>query len=109
MKATFLRARPCARVVLVLGTLLTTVVGCKCQKDELVRDDGVKTMQRAHDVDRVRFNLKTPDDYAKEAYIAIDVDNVHSEFRALRQTIEAELAAPAGSESANVSTGISEH
>lgn len=42
------------------------------------------------DVDRIRFTLHTPSDYAKEAFFAIDEDNVHAELERLRREIEAD-------------------
>lgn len=90
--------------VLLLGLVgassVLATTACKCQDAEPKGGSRVVKLtaeqQQALNVDRVRFDLKTPEDYAKEAYLAIDEDNVQAEFEALRRAIEAEVAAPSG-------------
>ena len=90
------------RVVLVVFCLGATVAlanACKCDDAEptsAARVTLTEEDQRAANVDRVRFNLKTPDDYAKEAYLAIDVDNAKAELETLRREIDLEFAAGGG-------------
>jgi hypothetical protein len=77
-------------------SLVGLVAGCKCEdqsrSSEQVRPD--VEAQQATAVDRVRFKLRTPDDYVREAYLAIDLDNVKHELDILRREVEAELAGP---------------
>lgn len=80
---------------LLFGCLALCTTACKCQDDSPKRSVSVRLteeQQQAVDVDRVRFSLKTPEDYGKEAYLAIDEDNAKAVLESLRREIDAEFA-----------------
>lgn len=98
MTQAFLKWCAIAACGVTSGLVALVATACKCQDDaphNTVHVELTSEQRQAADVDRVRFNLRTPQDYAKEAYLAIDVDNVKTEFETLRREIEAEFAANA--------------
>lgn len=75
----------------VATSLYACSSGCSCE-DTAPKSATVPKLtsedQQTLDVDRIRFTLHTPEDYAKEAFLAIDEDNVRETFERLRREIE---------------------